>query len=308
MIPLIDVAPLRGGDGEAKIAVARALGEACREIGFFYIAGHGIPDALITRVFAASDDFFAQPMAAKQALSIRHTPHNRGYGGLNEEKLDPKGAEDCKEAFNIGLEFPQGHPEEAARGCNLWPKLEGWRPLMLDYFDRCWDLGRLIHRGFSLDLGVEEGYFEDKLSAPQAILRLLRYPAGQGRQSAALGAGEHTDYGNITILADDGVPGLEVRDRNGRWIDAPHRAGAFLCNIGDCLMRWSNDIYVSTPHRVRVPSRQRNSIAFFLDPNPHALVAPIAAAGAAKYPPVSALDYVRERLDATYHHRVASTA
>lgn len=304
MIPTIDVTSLRGEDPDAKLAVARAIGEACRGIGFFYVTGHGIPDALMSKVFAASRQFFAQPRAAKHALSISHSLHNRGYGDLQEEKLDPNGTEDCKEAFNIGLEFPEGHPDEETRGRNLWPQLEGWRGLMLDYFDHCWDLGRLLHRGFSLDLGVEELYFEDKLDSPQAVLRLLRYPADQAVDEATLGAGEHTDYGNITILADDGVPGLEVRDRSGRWIDAPIPAGAFICNIGDCLMRWSNDIYVSTPHRVRVPERERTSIVFFLDPNPEALVVPIAAAGESKYPPVTALDYVRERLDATYRHRV----
>lgn len=305
MIPLIDVAPLRGTDPEAKHAVARALGRACREIGFFQVVGHGVPEALMAQVFAASRTFFAQPMAAKEALSIRHSPHNRGYGGLQEEKLDPDGTEDCKEAFNIGLELPEGHPEEEARGRNLWPSLDGWRPLMLDYFDRCWELGRLLHRGFSLDLGIAEDYFEDKLDAPLGVLRLLRYPPGRDGNGVGLGAGEHTDYGNITILADDGVPGLQVRDRAGRWIDAPILPGAFICNIGDCLMRWSNDVYVSTPHRVRVPERERTSIAFFLDPNPEALVVPIAPAGAAKYPPVTALDYVQGRLDATYSYRTA---
>jgi isopenicillin N synthase-like dioxygenase len=257
----------------------------------------------MARVFAASRAFFAQPVADKQALSIRHSSHNRGYGDLREEKLDPKGSEDCKEAFNIGLELPKGHPEEETRGRNLWPPMAGWRALMLDYFDQCWDLGRLLHRGFSLDLGIEELYFEDKLDAPQAVLRLLRYPPDQAAASGTLGAGEHTDYGNITILADDGVPGLQLRDRTGTWIDAPIPPGAFVCNIGDCLMRWTNDIYVSTPHRVRVPSRQRTSIAFFLDPNPDALVVPIAASGTAKYPPVTAFDYVQGRLDATYPFR-----
>jgi isopenicillin N synthase-like dioxygenase len=307
MIPTINVSPLREGDLEAKLAVARSIGKACREIGFFYVAGHSIPDAVMSQIFTASRTFFAQPMAAKLALSIRHSLHNRGYGGLQEEKLDPEGTDDCKEAFNIGLELPQGHPQEEVRGRNLWPQIEGWRSLMLDYFDQCWDLGRLLHRGFSLDLGVEERYFEDKLDSPQAVLRLLRYPPDQTEDGAALGAGEHTDYGNITILADDGVPGLEVRARNGSWIDAPIPAGTFICNIGDCLMRWSNDIYVSTPHRVRVPVRERLSIAFFLDPNPEALVVPIAGSGEAKYPPVSALDYVAERLNATYRHRVETS-
>jgi len=304
--PIVDIAALAGIDAAAKRAVAAELGRACREIGFFYITGHGVPEAVVADVFAAARTFFAEPRAAKQRLSIKHAPHNRGYVDLSEEQLDPTGGEDRKEAFNIGLELAPDHPEIVAgapfRGANFWPDLPGWRTVMLDYFERCWAVGRRLHRGFSLDLGVPEDFFEDKLDAPLAVLRLLHYPAGSPEAARDLGAGEHTDYGNVTILATDGVAGLEVRDRAGRWIPAPTIPGSFVCNIADCLMRWTNDTYVSTPHRVAAPARERYSIAFFLDPNPEARVASIVA-GPAKYPPISAADYLRQRLDATYAHR-----
>ena len=126
-------------------------------------------------------------------------------------------------------------------------------------------------------------------------------------ETAQLGAGEHTDYGNITLLMTDEVGGLEVRARDGGWIKAPVIPGAFVCNIGDCLMRWTNDLYVSTPHRVVNPAgSERNFIAFFLDPNPDALVSCLPGCGAAKYPPVLAADYLRARLDATYAHNAGS--
>ncbi|HEY9344682.1 MAG TPA: 2OG-Fe(II) oxygenase family protein, partial [Inquilinus sp.] len=116
-----------------------------------------------------------------------------------------------------------------------------------------------------------------------------------------------TDYGNVTILATDGVAGLQVRRRDGVWLDAPPVPGGFLCNIGDCLMRWTNDAYVSTPHRVQPPERERYSVAFFLDPNPEALVEAlpgcVTADRPARYPPVLGADYLRSRLDATYAHR-----
>jgi isopenicillin N synthase-like dioxygenase len=116
----------------------------------------------------------------------------------------------------------------------------------------------------------------------------------------------HTDYGNLTILATDGVAGLQVRARSGDWLDAPHIPGAFVCNIGDCLMRWTNDVYISTPHRVAIPVQDRYSVAFFLDPNPDARVevlqSCIAPGAASRYRPTSGADYLRERLTATYDH------
>ncbi len=120
-----------------------------------------------------------------------------------------------------------------------------------------------------------------------------------------MGAGEHTDYGNLTLLLTDDAGGLEVRRRDGVWLSVPHAPGAFIVNIGDCLMRWTNDVYVSTPHRVTHSApRERLSIAFFLDPNPDAVVEAlpscVAAGATAKYPPVSGADYLSARLAATY--------
>ncbi|MDB5445792.1 MAG: isopenicillin synthase family oxygenase, partial [Phenylobacterium sp.] len=232
-----------------------------------------------------------------------------GYIALDDEQLDPTGAADHKEAFNIGLELAPDHPAilegRPFRGVNFWPDLPGWREVMLDYYDRCWSAGRLIHRGFCLDLGIEEQFFEDKLDDPIGILRLLHYPPRRESADRQLGAGAHCDYGNITLLATDGVAGLQVRHRDGRWIDAPTVDGALICNIGDCLMRWTADIYVSTPHRVMLPTTDRYSIAFFLDPNPDAPVETLPGM-AAKYPPTTGGEYLKQKLDSTYAHRAGA--
>lgn len=303
-LPVIDVSGLRGGPA-ARHAVAAALGGACRDAGFFLAAGHGLPEALREAAFAAAQAFFTQPQAVKEAVSIRHSPHTRGYVGLREEQLDPAHPADVKEAYNIGLETAPDHPALLAgtpfRGENLWPALPGFRAATLAWFDTCWALGRLLHRGFALDLGLDEAFFEPRLDQPMATLRLLRYPGGDGE---GLGAGEHTDYGNCTILATDGTPGLELRRRDGAWIAVPDIPGTLVCNIGDCLMRWSNGTYASTPHQVRNPDRLRHSLAFFLDPNPGAVLAALPGTTGpgrpALWPPVTAADYLRSRLDATY--------
>ncbi len=312
-VPLIDISGLRSADPAARRDVAARLGAACRGPGFFLVVGHGIPAGVTQGLFAAARGFFAQDRAAKKVLSIRLSPHNRGYVSLDEEQLDPTKPADRKEAFNVGLDLAPDHPEVLAgapfRGANLWPaELPGFRETVMAQFDAAWALGRLLHRGFALDLGVGETFFEDKLDRPLATLRILRYPAGAGA-GAPLGAGEHTDYGNVTVLATDGVPGLEVRRRGGGWEEVPHVPGAFVCNIGDCLMRWTNGVYASTPHRVRAPAAERYSAAFFLDPNPDAVVEVLPGCtgpgNPARWPPVTGAAYLRERLDATYAHRRA---
>jgi isopenicillin N synthase-like dioxygenase len=309
-IPIIDVSPLLSGSPEQAHSVAAELGRACREVGFFYIVGHGIPPALRQRVFDTAAAFFTGPMSVRQAAAFSGPGGNRGYIQLGGETLDPGKPADVKEAFNIGLELAPDDPELLARApfraANLWPDVSGFRDTMLEYFDRVWRLGCDLHRGFALDLGLVPDFFESKLDRPIATLRLLHYPPVKAPPSdGQLGAGVHTDYGNVTLLATDAVGGLMVQDRSGRWLDAPVVPDAFVCNIGDCLMRWSNDVYVSTPHKVvSPPGQDRYSVAFFLDPNPDALVACLptctSADRPAKYAPISGADFLRSRLEPTY--------
>jgi isopenicillin N synthase-like dioxygenase len=312
-LPVIDVSGLSSPDLPKRAAVASELGRACRGIGFFYVVNHGIPEPVRDGVFSAAKTFFSLPVAVKEESSIKRSPHNRGYIAIEGERLDVSAPlPDQKEAFNVGLELTADNPEVLAgkpfRGINLWPAIPDWRETILAYYNACWALGRRIHHGFALDLGIKEDFFEDKLDAPLATLRLLHYPPQPQRQDRApdSGAGAHSDYGNLTILATDGVAGLQVRARSGSWIDAPHIPGAFVCNIGDCMMRWTNDVYVSTPHRVAIPVRDRYSVAFFLDPNPDARVevlqSCVAAGDVPKYLPTSGAAYLHEKLTPTYDH------
>jgi isopenicillin N synthase-like dioxygenase len=309
-IPTIDLAAL-GTSPEADQRISGEIGAAARGIGFFCATGHGVPGALTAGMFAEARRFFALPAREKKALSIMHSPHNRGYVGLSEEALDPAKGADVKEAFNIGLDLPADHPQvlagEPFRGVNLWPGDGVFRETALAYFNAVWALGVRMHRPIAIDLGLQPEWFDALLDAPLATLRLLRYPpAVAGREE--VGAGEHTDYGNITILLTDDAGGLEVKTRDGLWMAVPNVPDAFIINIGDCLMRWTNDVYASTPHRVTHRSpRERLSLAFFLDPNPDAVIAALptctSRANPARYPVTTGAAYLKERLDATYAHR-----
>ncbi|MBV8536386.1 MAG: isopenicillin N synthase family oxygenase [Alphaproteobacteria bacterium] len=313
-IPVIDITLLSSDRWADRRAVASRIGEACRGAGFFLITGHGVPPNIVEAAFAASRRYFEQPLAAKLALQMTAATGNRGYAGLEVERLNERSA-DLKEAFNVGLDLSPDDPQIVAkkpfRAVNLWPDLPGWRATILTYYDSCMRVSRILHHGFALDLGIAEDFFDDKVDQPIATLRMLHYPPAPAAGTDQPGAGEHTDYGTVTLLASDGVPGLEVRRRDGGWIRAPHVPGAFICNIGDCLMRWTNDIYVSTPHRVVPPARDRYSIAFFVDPNPDAVVQVIDSCRRPgeplKYEPVTGADYLRSRFAATYSKAVAAT-
>jgi isopenicillin N synthase-like dioxygenase len=285
-------------------AFAGDLGRACRDTGFFLLTGHGIPPALTDQILREADRVFDLPTSDKEKLSILRHGQNRGWVAKGTERLDEKsGQVDRKEAFNIGLELEPDDPRvlagEPFRALNVWPDLPGFRATTLRYFNALWGLGVDLHRAVARDLGLPEDHFCASFDAPLATLRLLRYPPGTGAEGE-IGAGAHTDYGSLTLLLTDGEPGLQVRPRGRDWMDVPQAPGTFVVNIGDCLMRWTNDTYVSTPHRVRPPRHRRRSVAFFLDPNPDAIIVPLPGTGIPKYPAITGAAYLRSRLDATY--------
>ncbi len=300
-IPLLD-----WGRAESDPAgFAAAISAAVRGPGFFLLAGSDIPEDLRARAFAEADAFFALPAERKEPLAITRNPHNRGWVRAGDERLDAaSGHADRKEAFNIGLDLAPDDPRvlagEPFRGVNVWPPVQDFAEAMRAYYDAALAQGLALHRVFAADLGLERDHFAPSLAAPMATLRLLHYPAREPGD-AGPAAGAHTDYGAITLLLTDGEPGLQVRPRgDAAWRDVPHVPGAYVVNIGDCLMRWTNDVYVSTPHRVLPPARERRSIAFFLDPDPGAVIAALPGTGPARYPAVTGADYLRSRLDATY--------
>jgi isopenicillin N synthase-like dioxygenase len=312
-IPTIDVGALRSGSRAELDMLAAEIGAVAREIGFFSVVNHGISDDVVQAAFEASRAFFALPLAVKEHVAVERSPIYRGYARNGLEQFDEAFPPDAKESFDIGPDLAADDPavvaREPFRDVNLWPDvatLPGFRRTITAYFDAVLALTIDLHRPIAVDLGLDEDYFTRRYDRPLPVLRLLHYPPLPGRFDGALhGAAPHTDYGNLTLLAQDNVGGLEVRQRNGDWIRVEPNPAAFVCNIGDCLMRWSNDVYASTLHRViNATGRERYSIAFFGDPNPNALVSPVPSCVTvdrpAKYPPIDYLDYLKMRLAGAY--------
>jgi isopenicillin N synthase-like dioxygenase len=278
-VPVIDLGPLRGTDAAAKRSTAAEIGRACEDIGFLYIADHGVPQALIDAIFAEARRYFALPLAAKMRNHIKKSPHYRGYFPLKEEKTDVTAMGDLKEGFDLMRELgPDDLDVRAGKplhGPNQWPGgLPGFRDTVLAYYAAMEHLAKTLLRGMALSLDLDEHWFADKTRKPLAYLRLLHYPPQAGQiDEREIGCGAHSDYGCLTILAQDAVGGLQLRNSAGQWIEAPPIPGAFVINLGDQMARWTNERFQATPHRViNRTGRERYSIPFFFDPDYDAVV------------------------------------
>ncbi|MBO2930200.1 2-oxoglutarate and iron-dependent oxygenase domain-containing protein [Metapseudomonas otitidis] len=317
-LPLIDIAPLYGTDSAAWRDVATQIDAACRDWGFFYITGHGIPSERIDALLAAAKAFFALPEAEKLKIDITRTAHHRGYGAIATEQLDPTQPSDLKETFDMGFHMAADHPEVLAgkplRGPNRHPELPGWAALMEQHYADMQALAQTLLRAIALALGIERDFFDARFAEPISVFRMIHYPPRHTARSADQpGAGAHTDYGCVTLLYQDDAGGLQVRNVNGEWIDAPPIPGSFVVNIGDMMARWSNDRYTSTPHRVISPlGVHRYSMPFFAEPHPDTEISCLPNCSSAdnppKYPPVTSAEYLLSRFADTYAYRREETA
>jgi isopenicillin N synthase-like dioxygenase len=296
-VPTIDVAGLRPGHRADLEELGRQIGAAARSIGFFSIVNHGL-EREVADVMAEAQRFFALPLEAKERVAIE--TYFAGYTSLDRENGEPH------EAFDVGPEVAADDPA-VLDGTSMfvprrWPDLPGFRERLTAYYDRGADLIVALHRAIAIDLGVDTEFFTPYFPG-MVSLRLLHYPPHpEGREE--WGISPHTDFGNLTLLAQDNHS-LELQRRDGTWIPTDVRPDALMCNIGDCLMRWSNDTYVSTPHRVRnTTGRDRHSIALFGDIVGDAIVSCLPSCQQPgeppKHEPIRFSDFAKQRFAAAY--------
>ena len=317
-IPVIDLSSALGGSDVQRLKTAREIDKTCTELGFFTIKGHGVPTKVMTDLRDKANAFFALPLEEKLRAAHSNPAMPRGYRALGLEALSHGNAiatpADLKEYYHIGRErwpeYEYFSSEEGSRYFipNLWPRQpEGFGEAAERYYGAVETLCSQMMELTALALGMPETFFADKIDKHITAMRINFYP----EQTAApkpgqLRAGDHTDYGLLTILNGENVPGgLQVKTRSGKWIDVETDPDTFVVNIGDLLMRWTNDHWVSNVHRVVNPPdsvaarSKRLSIAFFHHPNYDTMVECIAPPGKAKYPPVSSGDYRDEKYKQT---------
>lgn len=305
-IPVVDLAPSFGGTASGKAQVAEAIHRAARGTGFFYVRSHGIDPALTAGAFAEAKRFLTLPLEQKLALK-QTTESPRGYEPLEGQMLDKGSPGDLKESFNFAGDLPDDHPHKhdgtPDMRPNGWPgDLPGFRERLMAYYVPLTGLGLHLMRLLALSLDMPEGFFDEAYRFSNPTLRLHRYPPHP--ENAAfnqLGAGAHTDWGVITLLAQDANGGLEVRNSEGRWLRAEPIPDTFVVNLGDMVARWTNDLYTSTMHRVlnNRTGTDRYSMALFYNPKFHTRVACLPTClpenGRPTYPPCTAGEHINEK-------------
>jgi isopenicillin N synthase-like dioxygenase len=309
-VPLIDLTPAHHGGRAQRLEVAAAIDRACREIGFLAITGHGVPDRLVEGLRGVAHEFFKRPIAEKLAYRHPVAGTNRGYHPVGGEALskanDAAAPPDLKEFFHVG---PVAVGDDAyytsAEGRvhfapNIWPSPPAdFERAATEYYTAMSGLICVLMRLAALALDVDERFFDDKVDRSIGTMRLNYYPAqAVAPKPGQLRASAHTDYGGFTILSGEDVPGgLQVRTRGGDWIDVPTSPTSFVVNIGDLLMRWTNDRWLSNLHRVvnpppgPGPTAARLSIAFFNHPNYDTLIECLPSQSPAQHPPVRSGEY-----------------
>ena len=278
--------------------IADEVERAVTEHGFMAVANLGIDPALRQAAFAAAEGFFTQPAAAKAPFGYTDPAINFGYQALLAERLDPNSPADVKEAFTMRNLLAV---EDAA----AWPD-EEFQRVARAFYSACMEGARRVLRALASVLRVEEDFFVRYHTGENVTMRYLYYPSTGAEVGAGqLGAGAHTDYGAITLLFQDQVPGLELRDKQGVWQPVPTNPDLILINTGDLMTHWSNGRFPSTEHRVapRIGSTSRYSIAYFMDPDNATLVeclpSCVSADQPARFEPITAGEHILRKITAT---------
>ncbi|GAA5858874.1 hypothetical protein JCM8547_007138 [Rhodosporidiobolus lusitaniae] len=310
-------------DPERRKEVAAQLGKAARTTGFFQVTNHGVPSDLISRAFLLTSRIFALPLSEKQKHA-RNPQTNRGYDVLGGQAL--KGAigvghdEQEKNGDRANFADPDlkgwmiGPPNvdstheywgRFGHGTNVLPPEElvpGVEEVMGRYYTAMLNLATELMKLVALSLDMPEDTFDELCRLPAAALRLLHYPP----ELSGTGAGAHTDFGLITLLATSGAPGLELFTPSSQWLPIEPNPGAFVVNVGDILSLYTGGEYRSSLHRVVNRSGiKRYSIPFFLDGNSDVLVSPVRGPGKGKFPPVTVEQHLKTKFDASYADKTA---
>jgi len=285
---------------------AHKLGRSFEDYGFAVLADHGIPDELIQRAEAKAKAFFALPEEVKRKYLIPGGGGARGYTAFGVETAKGNDAFDLKEFWHVGRELPPGHPFSDTMAPNIWPaEVEGFKETFLELYGAFDEAGLKVLKAIARHLGIDEDYFIDTVRDGNSVMRLLHYPPQDEPTGKHIRAGAHEDINTITLLLGAEEAGLQLLTKEGRWIDVSPRPGELVINIGDMLQRLTNGKLRSTSHRVINPaperaSKARYSMPFFLHFRPdfmiEALPSTVPPGEQPKWPPITAHDYLQERL------------
>lgn len=301
MIPYVNAEALLDATHDSHDEAMDLVADAAQDTGFMVLFNAPVTPCDVADVIAAYRAFFALPADEKARVGMAATGANRGWGAPQGEQVDPEANPDYKEVFDSGVELDEGDPlrQLSFYAPNQWPdRPEGFQATVTGYYDKARVFSLQLLRALAEAIGEDPSYFNDKFAKPMALLRGNYYPerpdwAGE----KDFGIAAHTDYGCLTLLASDGVPGLEVQTRGGAWVPVDAEPGEFVINFGEMLEMWTGGRVRATPHRVKGTKAERISVPLFFNPAHDTNVAPM---GSGKV--ILAGDHLKKRFEETFVH------
>lgn len=297
MVPVLDGSKLLARDAQTMTNLQRGV----QDHGFLIVENTALSAHDVLRVIEMYRAFFKLPDEDKGRVDMARTGANRGWGRAGSEQVDPKANPDYKEVFDSGFEVPQDDRMAALSvyAPNLWPSTpDGFKRVISEYYTSAMGVALDILRAIADVMGKDVAYFDDKFSKPMALLRGNYYPSRPvWAGDKDFGIAEHTDYGCVTLLATDGVAGLEAKTRADDWIPVTAQPGSFIINFGEMLQMWTEGQVRATPHRVRGTTDERISVPLFFNPNYDTNVAPTSSQS-----PILAGEHLTKRFEETYIH------
>ncbi|MDP2495904.1 2-oxoglutarate and iron-dependent oxygenase domain-containing protein [Shimia thalassica] len=299
MVPRLDAQKI---DARDPVTMER-LRQGVEDAGFLTVENTELSEADVRAVIESYRRFFRQPEDRKRAVDMARTGSNRGWGAPGSEQVDPEANPDYKQVFDCGFELAAYDPMRSENlsvyAENQWPAdMPAFRTTIQEYYSKASRVSLKLLRGIAAAIGQPEDYFDAAFSRPMALLRGNFYPE---RPSWAtdkdFGIGAHTDYGCLTLLATDGVPGLEAQSRGGAWVPVEAEPGVFIINFGEMLEMWTAGAVRATPHRVKGSVQERISVPMFFNPNHDTNVALIGSGQV-----IRAGDHLKKRFEETYVH------
>ncbi|CZT52200.1 related to gibberellin 20-oxidase [Rhynchosporium secalis] len=291
-LPIIDYSRIEAffsDKARDNVAENEKLLKAVNDIGFIYLKNHGITDEKMKRLFEYAKEFFALPVTEKEKIESCESKFFHGW--FSPDRTSRAKTADQKEAFDIGDDNNLARP-------NQWP--ENWPEFRTDlnyFFQKCHEIHLVLLGTFAETQGLPKDYFTPSVNEKDHFFRLLHYPATTPDSiESRLRASPHTDYGTLTLLFNDNSGGLQIRGRDGQWLEVPPIPGYAIINIGDLLSRWFNGSLKSTEHRVVEPPADRSkldaegklparyALAWFGNPNRNAWIEPLSSCITAENP------------------------
>lgn len=302
-VPSLSLLSFVHGGATEKARFVDEVFRGLKDYGFIVLNDHTVDEKITKRAYDVVHEFFQLQAEVKQKYICKDGGGQRGYTAFGIEHAKNSPYPDLKEFWHVGREVPVGHKYKAFYHDNIWPtEIPEFKDTLTNLYNSLNVTAELMLEAIGIALDVPQHYFRDMIRDGNSILRPIHYPSIDERAPKnAVRSAAHEDINLITVMVGATTSGLELLDRDGKWLPVKNNEKQLVVDTGDMLSRLTNDILPATTHRVVNPDNSnstRYSMPFFVHPNPETNLAclPSCVGAGEKYPAINSHEFLMQRL------------